>query len=137
MFVATTMMAVPAKPGVKKIVTLKNGSTVELTLRGDEHFSFYTDSEGQPCQVVNGQLKMMTQEEVTEIWTANKNQRMKQAGLDVLKRAARRAGTPSNATTGNHRGLVILMEFPDKKFVTKNLQKTYERFFNEEGYNEG
>ena len=137
MFVAMTMMAVPAKPGVKKIVTLKNGSTVELTLRGDEHFSFYTDSEGQPCQVVNGQLKMMTQEEVTEIWTANKKQRIEMAGLDVLKRAARRAGTPSNATTGNHRGLVILMEFPDKKFVTKNLQKTYERFFNEEGYNEG
>ena len=137
MLVAVTMMAVPAKPGLKKKVTLKDGTTVELSLRGDEHFSFYTDTEGQPCQVVNGRLKMMTQEEVTEIWTANKNQRMKQAGLDVLKRAARRAGTPSNATTGNHRGLVILMEFPDKKFVTKNLQKTYERFFNEEGYNEG
>lgn len=137
MLIAVTIMAVPAKPGVKKIVTLKDGSTVELTLRGDEHFSFYTDSEGQPCQVVNGQLKMMTQEEVTEIWTANKRQRIEMAGLDVLKRAARRAGTPSNATTGNHRGLVILMEFPDKKFVTKNLQKTYERFFNEEGYNEG
>ena len=80
MFIATTMMAVPAKPGVKKIVTLKDGSTVELTLRGDEHFSFYTDSEGQPCQVVNGQLKMMTQEEVTEIWTANKKQRIEMAG---------------------------------------------------------
>ena len=137
MFVAMTMMAVPAKPGVKKIVTLKDGSTVELTLRGDEHFSYYTDTEGQPCQVVNGRLKMMTQEEVTEMWTANKKQRIEMAGLDVLKRAARRAGTPSNATTGNHRGLVILMEFPDKKFVTKNLQKTYKRFFNEEGYNEG
>ncbi len=137
MFVAVTMMAVPAKPGLKKKVTLKDGSTVELSLKGDEHFSFYTDTEGQPCQVVNGRLKMMTQEEVTEMWTANKKQRLEQAGLDVLKRAARRAGTSSTATTGNHKGLVILMEFPDKKFVTKNPKETYERFFNDEGYNEG
>ena len=58
MLVAVTMMAVPAKPGLKKKVTLKDGTTVELSLRGDEHFSFYTDTEGQPCQVVNGRMSM-------------------------------------------------------------------------------
>lgn len=137
MFVATTMMAVPAKPGLKKKVTLKDGSTVELSLKGDEHFSFYTDAKNQPCLLKNRELKMMTNEEVTEMWTANKKQRIEQAGQEMLRRAARRAGKPSSTNTGTQRGLVILVEFKDKKFVTENPQPTFQRFFNEEGYNEG
>lgn len=137
MFVATTMMAVPAKPGLKKKVTLKDGSTVELSLKGDEHFSFYTDAKNQPCLLNDGKLKMLTNEEVTEMWTANKKQRIEQAGQEMLRRAARRAGKPSSTNTGTQRGLVILVEFKDKKFVTENPQPTFNRFFNEEGYNEG
>ena len=137
MFVATTMMAVPAKPGLKKKVTLKDGSTVELSLKGDEHFSFYTDAKNQPCLLNDGKLKMLTNEEVTEMWTANKKQRIEKAGQEMLRRAARRAGKPSSTNTGTQRGLVILVEFKDKKFVTENPQPTFNRFFNEEGYNEG
>ena len=60
MFVATTMMAVPAKPGLKKKVTLKDGTTVELSLKGDEHFSYYTDAAGKPCKLKNGELIKLT-----------------------------------------------------------------------------
>ena len=136
MLVAVTMMAVPAKPGLKKKVTLKDGSTVELSLKGDEHFSFYTDAKNQPCLLKDGKLKMLTNEEVTEMWTANKKQRIEQAGQEMLRRAARRAGKPSSTNTGTQRGLVILVEFKDVKFVTKNPQPTFQSFFNEEGYHE-
>ena len=57
-----TMFAVPAKPGVKKKVTLKDGSVVELSLRGDEHFSYYTDAAGNACQLQDGQLVRMSKE---------------------------------------------------------------------------
>ena len=137
MLVTVTMMAVPAKPGLKKKVTLKDGTTVELSLRGDEHFSFYTDANNQPCLLNDGKLKMLTNEEVTEMWTANKKQRIEKAGQEMLRRAARRAGKPSSTNTGTQSGLVILVEFKDKKFVTENPQPTFQRFFNEEGYNEG
>ena len=136
MLVAMTMTAVPAKPGLKKKVTLKDGSTVELTLRGDEHFSFYTDAKNQPCLLKDGELVMMTQEEVAQKWNELREKRLsisERAG----KRAARRAGKPSNTTTGTQRGLVILVEFKDVKFVTENPQPVFNRFFNEEGYNEG
>ena len=53
MLVTVTMMAVPAKPGLKKKVTLKDGTTVELSLRGDEHFSFYTDSRSIQMPTIN------------------------------------------------------------------------------------
>ena len=137
MLVTVTMMAVPAKPGLKKKVTLKDGSTVELSLKGDEHFSFYTDANNQPCLLKNRELKMLTNEEVSEMWAANKKQRIEKAGQEMLRRAARRAGKPSSTNTGTQRGLVILVEFKDKKFVTENPQPTFNRFFNEEGYNEG
>ena len=41
----TSAEARPAYPG-KRTVTLKDGRQVELTLRGDEHFSYFTDAEG-------------------------------------------------------------------------------------------
>lgn len=130
-----TILAVPAKPGLKKKVTLKDGSTIELTLHGDEHFSFYTDAANKAFLLKDGALISLTQEEVAQKWNATKQYRMELAGHN--NRRAARAGKPSQVTTGNQRGLVILLEYPDRKFVTENPQPTFNRFFNEEGYNEG
>lgn len=93
---------------MKKKVTLKNGTTVDLSLRGDEHFSYYTDAAGKPCKMKNGELIRLTQEEVTEQWTALKEQRL--AINNTSSRRARRVGEPGT-TTGNQRGLVILVQF--------------------------
>ena len=49
MVVAVTVSAVPAKPGTKRKVVLADGTTVQLTLHGDEHFSYYTDAQDKPC----------------------------------------------------------------------------------------
>ena len=128
----TAMLAVPAKPGTKKTVKLSDGSTVELTLKGDEHYSYYINEAGKPCQVVNGRLQLMTSQEITDEWTARKSARLQAADS---RRAARRIGTPGT-TLGKQRGLVILIQYPDVQFVTKNPQQAFSRFFNEEGYNE-
>ncbi len=133
--ITVTIFAVPSKPGLKKKVTLKDGSTIELTLRGDEHFSFYTDAANKAFLLKDGALISLTQEEVAQKWNATKQYRMELAGHN--NRRAARAGKPSKVTTGNQRGLVILLEYPDRKFVTENPQPTFNRFFNEEGYNEG
>lgn len=131
--VAVAMMfAVPAKPGMKKKVTLKDGSVVELSLRGDEHFSFYTDAAGNACKLQDGELVMMTREEVAQKWSARRAARLNTGGSD---RAARRVGIPSKANTGKQNGLVILIQFQDTKFITPNPKETYTQFFNEKGYN--
>ena len=39
--------AVPAKPGVKKVVKTADGTNVEVELRGDEHFSYYKAGDGR------------------------------------------------------------------------------------------
>ena len=133
MLVTVTMMAVPAKPGLKKKVTLKDGTTVELSLKGDEHFSYYVDATGNACQVVDGRIVKISDEELAQTWTARRAER-----LDVGEdgRVVRRMGTPSNKTTGKKNGLVILMQFPDKSFVTPSPQQAFTRFFNEVGFND-
>ena len=130
--------AVPAKPGVKRTVTLADGSKVELTLRGDEHYSFYTTEDGTPYQLkADGQLLKLTREEVTERWTALRNERLaadtRRANARV--KSPRRVGG-ANQTTGKHRGLVILIEFSDVKFASADPHTEFNRFFNEEGYHE-
>ena len=134
MVIAVTASAVPAKPGVKKTIKLADGTTAELTLRGDEHFSFFTDAQDKPCLLKDGHLRMLTWQEVSEMSTTHRQHRMKIANNS--RRTARRVGKPSSATTGKHRGLVILMQFSDVEFVTPNPQQAFQRFFNEAGYND-
>lgn len=140
LFVSVAVQAVPAKR-VKKTVKLDNGKTVELTLSGDEHFSFFTDEDGTPYRLsMNGKYERMTTMEVDSIWTKRKAERL---GLSSSAQSTkrnmpkRRAGKPSSVTTGKHRGLVILMQFQDEKFVTDNPKATFNRFFNEVGYSDG
>ena len=134
---AVAMMAIPAKRGVTRTVALADGTKVELTLHGDEHYAYYKTAEDKPCQVVNNKLKMLSTDEVSSTWTARKNARLEKAGISYSKPGAmRRAGKASNATTGTHRGLVILVEFQDVKFTTPNPNAVFKRFFNEKGYSE-
>ncbi len=135
MLVTVTMMAVPAKPGLKKKVKKADGSTVELTMHGDEHYSFYKDATGAPFQIVNGLAQKITQEEVTTTWTARKKANLNK-GTTANSRRANRIGESTQSTTGTHKGLVVLLEFKDVKFSLPNVKETFQRFFNEPGYNE-
>lgn len=134
MVMATTIAhAVPAKP-VKKVVTLADGTTVELTLRGDEHFSYYTDNNGAPCLLNNdGTLERITKKQVSEKWNTRRTERIQSQSMPMRTNGT----TPikKSATIGKHRGLVILMEFTDEKFVTPNANAFFTSFFNEQGFN--
>ena len=132
-----TVNAVPAKP-VKKTVRQADGTLIELTLRGDEHYSFYTAEDGTPYQLkADGQLLRLTREEVSERWTALRNERLAAdpRRANARMKSPKEVGVP-NVTTGKHRGLVILVEFSDVKFASADPQATFNRFFNEEGYHE-
>ena len=129
--------AVPAKPGVKKTVKLGDGTTKELTLRGDEYFSFLTDEHNTPMVLREGILVTLTNDEVSATWTARKKQQQEKSDTaGSFRRGVRRIGKPSSVNSGKQRGLVILVQYTDVKFLTPNPQQTFLRFFNEEGYNE-
>lgn len=125
--------AVPAYPG-KLSVTLPNGKQVVLTHRGDEHFSFFTDEEGNAYRRsanLNG-FDPISWDEVKNIWQP----RLDNANKARSTRAATRVGTPAGELKGKKRGLVILMQFADYSFVTENVKSVFQDFFNKEGYSD-
>ena len=139
LLIATMAQAVPAKPGVKKTMQRADGTQLAVTLCGDEHFSYFTDAASQPYMLnTDGLLQAVSADIIGTTWADRKAQRLSAAAVTdrVGQRhaAPSKAGKPSTATKGRHRGLVILMQFDDVKFVTENPKETFTRFFNEAGY---
>ena len=91
--------AIPAYPS-KKTVTLSDGTTVTLMLRGDEHYSFYTDEDGRAYRMdATGNYVRVDLEQVQKIW----GERLQKANQARINRSrARRVGTPSGALTGRN-----------------------------------
>ena len=121
--------AVPAMPGVKRTVTLSDGSKVELTLRGDEHYKFYTGSDGFAYRLKNNNFERYSIDEAQREWKSNIALANKSRG----SKRTRGVGE-TRALTGKRKGLVILMQFNDLAFVTENTQAVFNDFFNKENY---
>ena len=130
-FASVAVNAVPAYPG-KLTATLPNGKQVVLTHRGDEHFSFFTDEEGNAYRRTANKVgfEQISMDEVRELWQP----RIDRANKARSARAAKRVGTPTDNLTGTKKGLVILMQFDDYSFVSENPKAIFEDYFNKEGY---
>ncbi len=114
------LWAVPATPNPIQI-TLADGSTTEVFLRGDEFAHHYTLLDGTPVRLEQG--KLIPDYILPEI-TRQKMHVARQADVQA-------SGFPN---TGSPRGLVFLVNFADKKFIKTNEQ--FKAMLNEQGYSE-
>ena len=140
-FVALAAMAVPAKR-VKRTITLEDGSTKEVVLRGDERVRFYEDAEGK-TYVSGGNGRYVLQEKtlLMERWqkVSEEHQnrllarRMQAQRNSVMTRAW---GDVSNPVNGKRKGLVILVNFSDMTMQEQLGNAYFTDFFNKEGFNE-
>lgn len=166
-FVTTTILlslttlflwAIPAKR-ITKTLTQPDGSTVTIVLQGDEHFHYYTttdgvmvakDSDGYFKYAVTNSLgniaagkyiarnpETRTQEETDyiisgkqEIKTGIKNIRAKA----VARRSIAKASQFPN--TGKVKGLIILVQFKDNTFSANGTNTQFTRMMNEENYSD-
>ena len=129
MITATELMAIPAYPAKKKL-RKADGSQIEVTLRGDEHFSFYSGSDGSHYVRQSGKYVRISTEEIDRQWTERK-QLFEQQQSSRRKSPVRRHATEYK---GNKRGLVILMYFDDQEFSVSNPAALYKDQFNKIGY---
>ena len=135
-FGVTASMAVPAKK-VKKQLLRADGTSVEVTLCGDEHYSFYRDNEGLPYLLNDaGRLQPTTDAWVAETWESIREARLSMAGNPYSNARKSRQVGDARVTSGKVRGLVILVQFPDVPFVTENPKEVFNRFFNEKNFSE-
>ncbi len=122
-------MAVPAKPGVKKMLTLKDGTQVEATLRGDEHVNYYEAADGRAFQLKNDAYQLVSRDSLVRLRT----ERIAERNRARAQRAPRRIGSvPPGGYHSNRRGLVIMVEFTDVKFIHNRAE--FNDYFNKVGY---
>ena len=107
--VAVAMMAVPAKRGQWKTVTLADGTTVRVELRGDE-FNHYWQAADGTRYVQNGNTWQAAD---AQSLLMMKRGAMRRATANRLRMASKRN---TKAFTGQKKGLIILVDFPDKQF---------------------
>lgn len=144
-------LAVPAMPGLMKLVQ-PDGSVVEATINGDEHFHYYEtvageillrDAEGtlRPA-VIGADGILQATGDITGRATTRpvREAVMKAAAVRSLERAESVSRVAPNVipskfpTTGTVTGLILLVEYQDVKLTPQSTKEYYEQKCNQPGY---
>ena len=152
LMVSTIALAVPAQR-VRKTITLADGTKKEVTLVGDENMHFYVDAdENVYVMATDGMFQRKERRTVENQWKerlARRNkhrvERAKARGMNFTPRVLSQNGNKhraqwgaeQNPISGDKKGLVILINFPDKKMNQAHGNEFYDGFFNEEGFDKG
>jgi len=137
-----TMMAVPAKRGLTRMITLSDGSTVEAKLVGDEFGHFWLADNGQ-AYVKTTAVNFFTEVNAASIMVQAQSRRSEVNAQRIQRLpgikshgANRRVGEYGDYT-GAKKALVILVNFSDVQFAEAHDNALYQRIANEVGFNEG
>ncbi len=116
--------AAPATPYPIE-VTLADGTTTQVYLRGDEYAHYYETLDGIPMQLRNGMLV----EDLSLPQRTHDKRRAARVAQESLS-------TTAYPNTGSPRSLVILVNYADVKFTVKNANEAFTNLLNQSGYNE-
>ena len=140
--VAVSAFSIPAKR-IWQTMTLADGTAIEVVQVGDAHGHWYTDRNGKALRPnENGMLQYISDDELTAL----KTQRSAKIHSNNLRRAARlekfreanreqqraQKAKGKTAFAGTKKGLVILVNFSDKKMTY--TQSDFDALANETGY---
>ena len=121
---AATSFAAPVKPGFKKTLPTVDGNMITAELQGDEFLSWWQASDG----------KRYTLSEDGNTFVEAQFEKMQKRARAM--RAPLKGGIGGDHITyeGKKKGLIILVEFADKKFQAKHDKAYYEALVNQPGY---
>ena len=136
---AAMTFAVPARRGLSKTVTLADGTKVRVELRGDEHGHYWQSADG--VRYVASEMKGIYKVADMEAIRRNASARRKTMSAVRAKKMAKAAKTSgaakvSPAYTGTKKGLLILAQFPDKKFESSHNLALYKQIVNGQNYSD-
>ena len=139
-FLAFTAHAVPAKKGIWRMVTLADGTQKRVELRGDEFGSYWVDADGI-CYSRDSESKRYVIVDAKNFLLRASLLRTKanQDRVERMAKARRMAakkglGETTGSYLGKKKGLIILVQYTDKKFKYGHNLKMYNRVANETGY---
>ena len=134
LLMAAVAGAVPAKPGLTRILTKSDGTTVTARLVGDEHGHFWLGQDGKSYTVGNEGVASVVDAEAIK---AKASVRRQQANARRAKRLAPRKVGEVGSITGQKKGLIILVNFKGTSFKSANNNALYQRIANEVNFSYG
>lgn len=122
------------------MVTLADGTQKRVELRGDEFCSYWVDAEGVSYNL-DSESKRYVRVDANALQLRASQLRAK-ANQDRIARMAKARrmatkkslGQTNGSYFGKKKGLIILVQYKDKKFKYGHNQKMYNRIANETGY---
>ena len=154
-FSANLAFAVPAKPVVINVLQ-KNGTEISIRLHGDEHFSFKTTEDGilitENADGIFEYAKMNENGLISATGTLAKNKTLRsnkensfintlnnnvsEISMKIRKERAeqKKSNAPASTVAVGEKGIVILVNFSDKAFVTPNANTAFCNLLNQQGY---
>lgn len=128
-----TASAVPARR-TQRTLTLSDGTLVTATLSGDENYHYWKTADGRAF--------VMNEENIPQEISLQQAQSKLQAKVQarnahrIAKRTKHKAawGAETNPISGERKGLVILVNYKDKKM--QHTQAEYNDYFNKAGYSD-
>lgn len=127
------LMAAPARRGHWIQVVTTDGKSVKVELLGDERIRYARAADGT-CYVLN-KATGRYQEVSSDSIVSNAAKRYASVSRRFAP-AARRAEAASSIFSGNKRGLVILVEFPNKQFSMADPVALYRKITNDPDYHD-
>lgn len=127
-------MAIPAHRGTRTVRN-SDGTVLTISLRGDETFHYHVTSDGTPVRQNAAGDWVADTRDVVNLWSKASERRnahrhtLARHNQRILK-APRRAD--ATAVDAKKRGLLILVNFADKKFTNtdENCQAIYQQMLN-------
>ena len=126
---AVVAMAIPARPGLWKTITLADGTELRVQLKGDEHLNYWQAADGRCFQSLDkGQFVPVDMASLrTE--AAERVGKLRKAQAETMEQGRRNA-----SYVGQRKGLVILVEYTDIKFAKAHTREKYLDIMNKDDY---
>lgn len=129
---AVLAFAVPAKPGLTRLLTLSNGSTVMATLVGDEHGHYWLGADGKAYQSAGNDVYQSVDLQAVKQHGA---QRRAAANQRRVRRMAPQRVGDVGSIMGDKKGIIILVNFKDVSFTA--TQADFNNLANTQNYVSG
>ena len=132
--------AVPVRPGIKKVLTLADGTAVAAELKGDEYMAWWETADGRKFVQSESNEKTFVAADINAMRAQSAERRAIVDDARAKRMASAR--TPKKRTlggdhityTGKKKGIIILANFTDSKFDEKHDNQYYVNVANTPGF---
>lgn len=132
LFVVLSAMAVPAKPGIWRTISLTDGTQVKVQLVGDEFMHYYQSEDG--TRYLYDAASATYQVYSDSQFSNSRRKAVARRAKANNRRAVRRKANVTNIFQGTKKGLIILAQFTDSKFQSGHDRALYNKIANAENY---